>query len=137
MTYQCPLFTGNVLKVCLSCVKPSEKNGGEISKKNHGNGKKNQDRGRIYTPAICLNKQKTQDVLKLFDDSLLILDVIHWRVKLAVVFEHTHALLYLHPEKNKDLSMLSSKYKKLVQTKIFTSAFLIQIRHLLQDFHKI
>ena len=35
-----PLFTGNVLKVRLSCVKPSEKEGEKISKKNYGKGKK-------------------------------------------------------------------------------------------------
>ena len=33
MTYHRPLFTGNVLKNRLSCVKPSEKNRGEKSAK--------------------------------------------------------------------------------------------------------
>ena len=50
MTYHRPLFTANVLKVRLSCVKPSEKTGGKNQQKNNGKGKKNQDRGRIYTP---------------------------------------------------------------------------------------
>ena len=43
MTYHRPLFTGNVLKVRLNCVKPSEKIRGK-------NQQKNQDRGKIYTP---------------------------------------------------------------------------------------
>ena len=43
MTYHRPLFTGNVLKVRLSCEKNQQKN--------HGKGK-NQDRVRIYTPEI-------------------------------------------------------------------------------------
>ena len=49
MTYPRPLFTGNVLKVRLSCVKPSEKTEKKISIKITVKGK-NQDRGRIYTP---------------------------------------------------------------------------------------
>ena len=40
MTYQRPLFTGNVLKVRLSCVKPSEKNTETNQPKNHSKGKK-------------------------------------------------------------------------------------------------
>ena len=39
MTYNRPLFAGNVLKVRLSCVKPSEKKG-KKSAKNHGKGEK-------------------------------------------------------------------------------------------------
>ena len=50
MTYHRPLLIGNVLKVRLSCVKPSEKNRGKKSTKNSRQGEKNQDRGRIYTP---------------------------------------------------------------------------------------
>ena len=49
MTYHRPLFIGNILKVRLSCVKPSEKQGGK-SAENHRKGKKTQDRGRLYTP---------------------------------------------------------------------------------------
>ena len=51
MTYLRPLFTGNVLKVHLSC-KTLRKKQGEKSAKNHGKGKKNLDRGRIYTPGF-------------------------------------------------------------------------------------
>ena len=40
MTYHRPLFTENVLKVRLICEKNREKN----QQKNHGKGKKNQDR---------------------------------------------------------------------------------------------
>ena len=40
MTYHRTLFTGNVLTVRLSCVKPSEKNRGKNQQKNHGKGKK-------------------------------------------------------------------------------------------------
>ena len=40
MTHHRPLFTGNVLKLRLSCVKPSEKNREKINKKNHGKRKK-------------------------------------------------------------------------------------------------
>ena len=40
MTYHRPLFTGNVLNVRLSCVKPSEKKQGKQISKNHGKGKK-------------------------------------------------------------------------------------------------
>ena len=40
MTYHRPLFTGNVLKVRLSCVKTLRKKQGEKSAKNHGKGKK-------------------------------------------------------------------------------------------------
>ena len=50
MTYHRHVFTENVLKVRLSCVKP-------FRKKNRGKNQqkitvreKNQDRGRIYTP---------------------------------------------------------------------------------------
>ena len=50
MTYHRPLFTGNVLKVRLSCVKSSGKNTEKKSAKTHGKGKKNQDQGRICTP---------------------------------------------------------------------------------------
>ena len=52
MAYHCPLFTGNVLKVRLSCVKPSEKNREKNQQKNPRDGEKNQDRGRIYTPEL-------------------------------------------------------------------------------------
>ena len=52
-------FTGNVLKVRLSFVKPSEKTGEKIQQKNHGKGKQNQDRVRIYTqlPMIEIEKK--------------------------------------------------------------------------------
>ena len=49
MTYHRPLFTGNVLKVRSSCVKPSDKNRGKNQQKITVRGK-NQDQGRIYTP---------------------------------------------------------------------------------------
>ena len=52
MTYHRPLFTGNVLKVRLSCVKPSKKKQKEKSAKKITVSGKNQDRGRIYTPAL-------------------------------------------------------------------------------------
>ena len=59
MTYHRPLFTGNVLKVRLSCVKPSEKNRENNQQKNHDKRKKNQDRVRIYTqlPMIEIEKK--------------------------------------------------------------------------------
>ena len=56
-----PLFPGNVLKVRLSCVKPSEKISEKKQQKNHGKGK-NQDRGRIYTPEYLTTFEK-QDIL--------------------------------------------------------------------------
>ena len=40
MTYHRPLFTGNVLKVRLSCKKNFQKNRGKNQQKNHGKGKK-------------------------------------------------------------------------------------------------
>ena len=60
MTYHRPLFTGNVFKVRLSCVKPSEKKQGKKSAQNHGKGKENQDRGRIYTPVITSQPKPIQ-----------------------------------------------------------------------------
>ena len=53
MTYPRPLFTRNVLKVRLSCVKPSEKNRGKKSAINHGTGKKIKI-GVEYIPLIQL-----------------------------------------------------------------------------------
>ena len=44
MTYHRPLFTGNVLTVRLSCEKNFQKKGEKNQQKNHGKGKKNQDR---------------------------------------------------------------------------------------------
>ena len=64
MTYHRPLFTGNVLKVRLSCVKLSEKNRGKNQQNNHGKGKKNQDRGRIYTPAHFKIKLKFDTTIR-------------------------------------------------------------------------
>ena len=58
MTYHHPLLIGIVLKVRLSCVKPSQKKRGKKSAKKHGKGEKNQDQGRIYTPALLLIKLK-------------------------------------------------------------------------------
>ena len=55
MTYHRPLFTGNVLKVRLSCEKNLKKTGGKNQQKNHGKGKKNQDWVWIHTPAIISN----------------------------------------------------------------------------------
>ena len=56
MTYHRPLFTGNVLKVRLSCEKNFQKKKGEKSVKNHGKGKKNQDRVWIYYPVYTASQ---------------------------------------------------------------------------------
>ena len=48
MTYHCPLFTGNVLKVRLNCEKNFQKNRGKKQEKNHGKGKKTRSGMNIY-----------------------------------------------------------------------------------------
>ena len=61
MTYHRPVFTGNVLKERLSCVKPSEKTGGKNQQKITVR-KKNQDQGRIYTPGNLLLAKKVINI---------------------------------------------------------------------------